>query len=193
MGCSGWSFLGFGRADASGRRRRQSRCQHPGVRSTLRSSAPSSRRRRGVRGRGFLLSAVYCAGDAGLRPTHNLSPPGSACDAFRAVEILRGPLSPPTSAEHLSALPTVCRAATSHFLRFFLTDRYAPPLLIRASYTSLSDPCRTACRDRDAIAATATQSPPASTAAPEIRVPPLPPSSSGGGGRGGEGGRESER
>ena len=150
MGCSGWSFLGFGRADASGRRRRQSRCHHPGVQSTLRSSAPSSRRRR-VPGRGFLLSAVYCAGDAGLSPTHNLSPPGSACDAFRAVERLRGPLSPPTSAEHLSALPTVCRAATSHFLRFFFTDRYAPPLLIRASYTSLSDPCRTACRDRDSI------------------------------------------
>ncbi len=184
MGCSGWSSLGLGRADASGRRRSQSRCHHPCVQSTLRSSAPSSRRRRGVRGR-TLLSAVFCAVDPGLRQTHNLSPPGSACDAFRAVERLRGPLSPPTSAEHLSALPTVCRAATSHFIRVFLTVRYAPPLLIRASYTSLSDPCRTACRDRDAIA-------------PRFhgrsRNPSPPPSSFKlGGGGGGEGGRESER
>jgi hypothetical protein len=47
-----------------------------------------------------------------------------------------GPLSPLTSAEHLSALPTVCRAATRrtlHLIQFYLTVRYAPTLLILAS------------------------------------------------------------
>jgi hypothetical protein len=65
----------------------------------------------------------------------NLSPPGSTCDAFRAAERLRGPLrlSPPTSADPLSALPRVCRAATQLFFRICLTFRYAPPSLILPS------------------------------------------------------------
>jgi hypothetical protein len=130
------------------------------VRACARAPAPLARqckprRRRG--GGGLARSARVCQ-----RVCERACARACACQFARTLSPLHSPSSQHSTEEGSQALPKVAFARsrdsslrllpmTIHLAVLRNLQRYAPPLLILASFL-LGNPCRTACSDRDAIA-----------------------------------------